>query len=213
LILNSDIFINCPFTKDYSPFYDAAIFAIIYCSCVPRCSREFPENSSYRLENICALIGQSRLAIHDISYTKLDKHRDTGEELPRFNMPLELGLFIGATKFGDQSLPAKKCLIFDRDEHRFRAFISDLNGYDISPHEDVPSKMVATIASWLRDELRNDNIPGGTYIMEKFAEFQADLPTILELMRLQRSELSFQSYRNTAQQWIAKKEASLATTA
>jgi len=32
---------------------------------------------------------------HDISRTELNEH-----SLPRFNMPLELGLFLGASRFG-----------------------------------------------------------------------------------------------------------------
>jgi hypothetical protein len=62
--------------------------------------------------------------VHDISMTELD--RLTG--LPRFNMPLELGLFLGAHRFGSKDQRRKVALILDRERYRCQAFISDIAG-------------------------------------------------------------------------------------
>ena len=50
------------------------------------------------------MIADCRYGIHDISRTELD--RDSG--LPRFNMPLELGIFLGAKRFGAEEQKRKK---------------------------------------------------------------------------------------------------------
>ena len=45
---------------------------------------------------IYGLIEECRYGIHDLSRTKLDEIN----ALPRFNMPIELGLFLGAMRYG-----------------------------------------------------------------------------------------------------------------
>jgi hypothetical protein len=58
---------------------------------------------------------RSQFGIHDVSRVELDE----SNKLPRFNMPLELGLFLGAKSFSDEARQKKKrCLILDSDPHR-----------------------------------------------------------------------------------------------
>ena len=60
--------------------------------------------------------------IHDISRTDLDSiHR-----LPRFNMPLELGIFLGARHYGKVEQRQKKVLIFDIEPFRFQKFMPSI---------------------------------------------------------------------------------------
>jgi hypothetical protein len=47
-------------------------------------------------------------------------------------MPFELGLFLGAKKFGCKIQVVKKTLIFDREAHRYQSFISDAGPSDWS---------------------------------------------------------------------------------
>jgi hypothetical protein len=153
----------------------------------PRCALETDDASANRFEKICAIIRQSRFGIHDISRTDLDE----GTRLPRFNMPLELGLFLGATRFGSRSQTAKCCLILDRDRYRFRQFMSDLSGQDIHSHEgDVPT-LIREVASWLRDQRRDPKVPGGRKIAAEFATFEAALPAICAKRDLGPDELTF----------------------
>jgi len=58
---------------------------------MPRCALEVQDSSENRLKKILRIIGECQFAIHDISRTDLDKKH----QLPRFNMPFELGLFMG----------------------------------------------------------------------------------------------------------------------
>jgi len=46
----------------------------------------------------------------------------------RFNMPLELGLFLGCRRFGHPNQSKKRTLILDTDRYRYRNFISDIGG-------------------------------------------------------------------------------------
>jgi hypothetical protein len=66
-----------------------------------------------------AKLDQCHHSIHDISRTEV---RDQPYQLPRFNMPLELGIFLGAKRFRRHS-SRKRCLILDREPYRYKRFI------------------------------------------------------------------------------------------
>jgi hypothetical protein len=85
----NSVFLNVPFDKTYKPLFDAAVFAIYDCGFVARCAREDEDSSRIRVEKIYDLIAESKYGIHDISRVTLDSKYG----LPRFNMPLELGMF------------------------------------------------------------------------------------------------------------------------
>jgi hypothetical protein len=124
------VFINCPFDSQYQSLFEAIVFAVSICGFNPRCALEIDDGSQARIEKIFAIIGDCRFGIHDISKTDLDG----ATHLPRFNMPLELGIFLGAKKFGQGRQREKVCLIFDREKYRYQKFISDLSAYDIRAH-------------------------------------------------------------------------------
>src|SRR5208283_2479856 len=117
-----DVFINCPFSADYQEFFEAMAFAVVRSGFTPRCARENDDGGEVRIDKIYRIIAESRYGIHDISKTE----PDPGSGLPRFNMSLELGLFLGARKFGSKKHAQKKGLILDRDLRRYQNFISDI---------------------------------------------------------------------------------------
>jgi len=166
------VFINCPFTDDYLPSFRAIVFTIIRCGFVPRCALETDDGSENRFDKICKIIGECRYGIHDISKTEPDPQSG----LPRFNMPLELGLFLAAKQFGHAGQKQKRCLILDRTAYRYRQFISDLAGQDIHSHDDDPKKLIGKIASWLRDQRRDPRVPGGAAIAGEFGLFTSLIP-------------------------------------
>jgi hypothetical protein len=92
---DDSVFVNCPFDSEYEPIFHAIVFSIHDCGYVARCALEADDSGDVRIEKILAIIDQCKLGIHDISRTELNEH-----SLPRFNMPLELGLFLGASRFG-----------------------------------------------------------------------------------------------------------------
>jgi hypothetical protein len=102
-----DVFINCPFTDDYRAHFEAIVFTVVRSGFTPRCARESDDGGEVRFDKICRIIRECQYSVHDISKTELDA--DLG--LPRFNMPFELGLFLGAKRFGGRSHNRKKTLI------------------------------------------------------------------------------------------------------
>ncbi len=79
-----NVFLNCPFDEQYSPFFQAAVFAITDCGFIARCALEASDASQVRIHKIYDLIAECKFGIHDLSRTQLDIH----SQLPRFNMPL-----------------------------------------------------------------------------------------------------------------------------
>jgi hypothetical protein len=106
-----NVFINCPFDSEYTPLFEAIVFAVNDAGFRPTCARERLDSSQVRLQKIFELISSSRYSIHDLSRTGLDET----SSLPRFNMPLELGIDLGCKAFsGDCS--DKSLLIFDSEQ-------------------------------------------------------------------------------------------------
>jgi hypothetical protein len=124
------VFINCPFDDAYLGLRNAMVFAIADCGFLPRCSLEDDNAASVRFDKIARLMEQSDFGIHDISRIELDFSCG----LPRFNMPLELGMFIGAARFGGAAHKRKNILILDREQFRYQVFMSDIAGHDIRAH-------------------------------------------------------------------------------
>jgi hypothetical protein len=94
---SASVFISCPFDREYQPLFDAIVFCVVACGFEPRCTLELTDAGEVRIENIYRLIDQRHHGIHDISRTEV---RDQPYQLPRFNMPLELGIFLGAKRGG-----------------------------------------------------------------------------------------------------------------
>ena len=170
---NRDVFINCPFDSAYKQFFYAIVFTVIRSGFVARCALEADDAGENRFSKICSIIKQCRYGIHDISRTEAD-----GEPpLPRFNMPLELGLFLGS-KLYSRSPKYKRCIIFDREHFRFQRFISDISGQDIHSHENKEQVLIERLAAWLRTQSRDPAVPGGRMIAREFATLMTELPLI-----------------------------------
>ncbi len=108
------VFINCPFDAAYQRLFRAIVFTVHDCGYIARSALELTDASQVRVHKILQIISECRVGIHDISRTELDRR----SKLPRFNMPLELGMFLGAKRYGDQRQRRKICLVLDRTSHR-----------------------------------------------------------------------------------------------
>src|SRR6266403_3735989 len=100
--------------------FDAIVFAVHDCGFVARCALEASDSEEARIGKILAIIAKCKFGIHDISRTELSKNT----KLPRFNMPLELGLFLGDKTFGRRGPRAKVFLILDRQKYRYQKYCS-----------------------------------------------------------------------------------------
>lgn len=196
------VFINCPFDSEYAPLFDAMVFAVYKCNFLPRCAKEVDDSSENRLDKIVRIIDESRLGIHDISRTELDEK--TG--LPRFNMPFELGLFLGARKLGGRKHRLKTGLVLDREPYRYQSFISDLAGQDIKAHQNNPRTLIIAVRDWL-NAVRSD-IPSGSLIWDEYEEFQSTLPELCQELNLVEGELTFVDYTRLIYGWLERHEES-----
>jgi hypothetical protein len=196
---NRDVFVNCPFDNGYEPLFNATVFTIIRSGFAPRCALETDNAADNRFDKICQIIRECRYGVHDISRTEVD-----GEPpLLRFNMPLELGVFLGAKKYGGVKHRLKSCIIFDRERYRFQRYISDIAGQDIHTHGGRVGDLVTELATWLRAHSRDANIPGGVAIAEEFETFTTALPKICHARRLDPREVTFGDYSAIVTQYLA----------
>lgn len=196
-----DVFINCPFDSGYRAIFDALVFTVIRAGFRARSSLEGDDAAENRLAKIQRIIAECRYGIHDISRTESD-----GEPpLPRFNMPFELGLFLGAKRYGNDSSRRKQCLIFDRAPHRYQRFISDIAGQDIHSHEGEPAIAVRELSGWLRRHSNAATVPGGQVVFRDYQRFRADLPEICRGLSITEQELTFSDFTNIVASYVAER--------
>ena len=201
-VYNDNVFINCSFDDDYKALRDAMVFTIYDCGFIVRCALEAADTSEVRIEKIYTLIAESKYGIHDISQTQLDNVFS----LPRFNMPLELGIFLGAKKFGEETHNKKQCLALDSEPHRYDKFISDISGQDIEAHNNNPNQLILVVRDWLRNASERKGIPDGGIILERYQNFKQDLPKMASLYSLNANNLIFNDYTWMIVEWLRTKE-------
>jgi hypothetical protein len=195
---NRDVFVNCPFDPAYRSFFHAIIFAVLRSGFRPRCTLEMDDASENRFETICRIIAECRYGIHDICRTELDDRYG----LPRFNMPLELGLFLGSKRFGSGTDKSKRCIVLDRQRYRYQKFISDISGQDIHSHHGRVRTLIEEVASWLRAQSRQANVPGGRIIADEFDSFRRKVPGICTDRGLHPDELTFGDYADMVVEYV-----------
>lgn len=203
---DQSVFINCPFDEPYLPLFRAVIFAVFECGLVPRCAQEVYDAGEVRIDKIARIVRACRWGIHDISRTDLNTNN-----LPRFNMPLELGLFLGACRFGDRVQRRKSCLVLDTERYRYQEFISDIAGQDISSHSNRPDHAIRAVRDWLAvSKAGVRHPPGGQVIAGRYSRFATELPKICAEAELVPDELTFVEFADIASTWLHKE---LGTTA
>lgn len=193
----SSVFVNCPFDDQYRTLFRALVFAIHDCGFVARSALEISDATRNRFLKIVDLIAECRYGIHDISRTEPGRHG-----LPRFNMPLELGVFLGCKAFGGGEHRAKACLILDRTPYRYQRFISDISGQDVVSHGGTVSGIIRQTRNWLTTQSRRSGIPGGATIAKRYATFKRRLPRLLRRVKLRDDEMTFFDYTNIVVQWL-----------
>jgi hypothetical protein len=195
----TDVFINCPFDGPYQPIFDALIFTIFACGFRPRSARELDDGGQTRIDKIYGIMGECRYGIHDISRTELDDKYG----LPRFNMPLELGIYLGAKHYGNESQKQKQLLIFDSQKYRYQKFISDIAGIDIHSHGGRPAGAIAQTRDWLANVSRR-HIPSSDRVIGPYRQFRRKLPAIADALQLDADNLPYVDYERIVVSWLVK---------
>ena len=194
------VFVNVPFDKKYLRLFDAIIFAVHDSGFIARSALEVDDSGQARVDKILDIVEQSQFGIHDISRAGVD--RQTG--LARFNMPLELGFFLGAKRYGSPNDRQKRCLVLDRDRYRYRSFCSDIAGQDIRAHADQPREAIRAVRDWLSTHRPTVQMPGGKAIFERYQRFRAQLEIQADDVHLDYRELTFGDYTKLVAGFLTK---------
>jgi hypothetical protein len=193
------VFINCPFDEDYAPTFHALVFGILACRFRPRSARELDDGGQTRIDKIYGLIGECRYGIHDLSRTELD----AASALPRFNMPLELGLFLGAKRFGDKAQKAKRVLVLDVEQYRYQRFISDLAGIDIHGHGGDPLRALRVTRDWLANVSRRE-LPSAARVQRVYEAFAGQLRDIAAQLEFEPNRIPYVDYERIVARWLVE---------
>lgn len=186
-----NVFVNVPFDDDYAPLFDALIFTITACGYRVRCALEETDSGDIRLDKLVRMIAASPRSIHDLSRTELGEN-----ELPRFNMPFELGMSLGAKRFGGRSHRADKIKIMVAEPYKLPAYVSDLGGSDPDAHHADPLKLVRLVRNFLEVSPTGAPLAGPAKLIDTFALFIAELPALAKEIEHRPQEIGgFKSYR------------------
>ncbi len=194
---NLSVFINYPFGKNYQHIFRAIVFAVIDCGYRAICAEEIINAGVDRLQKISDLILSCRFGIHDISMVALDKIT----KLPRFNMPFELGFFLGAAAAARAEEDKKFCLIFAHHAYDYRKCLSDISGHDIYVHDSNARKAIELVRDFLLPH-NKDIVPGTMTILEHYQKFQKQFPVLCRDLGLNPENLIFNDYANLVSRWL-----------
>ena len=201
MAFEQNVFINCPFDNDFKPLLKALVFELIYLGFSPKLSQTL-SSSAIRINQIKSLIKTCKFGIHDLSRSKAM----VAGELPRFNMPYELGLDIGALEYGNRKLKTKRILILETERFHYQKVISDIAGQDIENHNDDPKTLITKVRNWFSVNFPEETIVGQSVIWIAYNQFIDDLNTNLSASYTddEIEEMPIGDFIKFANDWISE---------
>lgn len=126
-------------------------------------------------------------------------------EVPRFNMPMELGLHLGARLFGEPRQRRKRALILDGERHRYDRVLSDISGQDIESHGNDPARAIRCVRDWLSDRRPHNAapLPGARAMQDDYRLFRSEIGALLAAHRLDPGEMTHSDYLFVVRDWLA----------
>jgi hypothetical protein len=161
------------------------------------------DGAEVRLGKIAAMIGGCDWGIHDLSRVEVEQGGT-----PRFNMPMELGIHLGARLFGERRHRRKRALILDSKPHRYDAALSDISGQDIEVHANDPEQVIRCVRNWLSEHrpARAVPLPGVTAMQSDYRLFRTEVAAVLKVHRLDPlEELSHSDFMFAVRDWFASR--------
>lgn len=185
------VFVNCPFDEDYRPSFEVMVFVIAASGYRVSCSLEENDFGDIRFDKLCRLIAESDRSVHDLSRTEIGP-----SGLPRFNMPFELGLVMGAKRFGGQRHKGKTALIMVKEPYRLPGYLSDLAGNDPEAHHGRLEEIVRVIRRYLHQRPDGSTLPGPERLLAEFGSFGVWLNERAKRLHLKSDDIHpFKEYR------------------
>ncbi len=150
------VFLNIPYDAAFEDLYLAYIVGLSQLGLRINVTLAIPNQG--RLDTIMNLIESSDFSIHDLSRVELS------HGIPRFNMPLELGLALYHSKRGKRQ---HRVHIFDAKPYQAQRSTSDVNGIDPQIHNGRPKDLMIGLRNIFRQ-------PGDvTTVPEMLASYRA----------------------------------------
>ena len=170
----TNVFINCPFDEEFKTLLRPMLFSLIYFQLEPKISQT-ESSANVRVNQIKQHIRNSKYSIHDLSRSKPMKKN----ELPRFNMPYELGLDIGCATFGSKNYASKKILILETERYYYQKIISDIAGQDIENHNDDTATLIRKMRNWFSTVDSSNSYPSANKVWIAYNQFYEDITKTL----------------------------------
>lgn len=180
-----NVFLNIPFDKEYEPLFEALVFTITACGYKVRCALEEDDSGNIRLDKLENLIRISPNSIHDLSRIELSTNG-----YPRFNMPFELGIAVGAKRFGASAHKKNKIKVIIAEQYKLPVYLSDLGGNDPATHHNNSEHIIKIIRNFLHTTPEGAVLPGARALNNKFLKFKEQLPALAKNLEHEISEVN-----------------------
>jgi hypothetical protein len=177
------------------------VFTIISSGFVPLCALDSTDGAEIRVSKIAQMLGECDWGIHDLSRVEV-----AVGEMPRFNMPMELGIHLGARLLGENKHRRKRALILEAEAHRYDRALSDISGQDIETHRGDPNEAIRCVRNWLSEHRPRSAppLPGAAAMQADYALFQSEVGDLLRARRLDDLDnLTHSDFLFAVRDWIS----------
>jgi len=162
------VFLNIPYDEEFSSLYVAYIVGLYQLNLVPHLSSEIP-GGDRRLNRIFKLIQSCCYSIHDLSRVEVSV---AATAVPRFNMPLELGMTI---TWANLHPNRHTWFVWESEPYRLQKSASDLNGTDSYVHNGTAEGVLRELSN----AFRRDRTPSVPKMLEDYRFVDSNLNAIL----------------------------------
>jgi hypothetical protein len=159
------VFLNIPYDNQFEELYLAYIVGLTQLGLKINATLALPNQD--RLKRIVGLIERSDVSIHDLSRI------ESSSGIPRFNMPLELGLALYRSHI---TRGRHRVFVFEKKAYRVQRSTSDVNGIDPQIHKGRPKGVMAGLRNIFYQ-------PDGTTVPEMLSSYRAVKRKLPELRR------------------------------
>ena len=156
-------FLNVPYDIEFEDLYLAYVVGLTQLGFDVQAALGVPNQN--RLETIIKLIEKCEVSIHDLSRIELSK------KVPRFNMPLELGLALYRSHIDRK---AHRVFVFEKTTYRAQKSTSDINGLDPKIHRNT----VKGVMEGLRNCFQPKNATTVPEMLSSYRAVKAKVPIL-----------------------------------
>jgi hypothetical protein len=169
------VFLNIPYDSQFEELYLAYIVGLTQLGLKINATLAVPNQD--RLKRIVGLIEKSEVSIHDLSRI------ESSSGVPRFNMPLELGLALFRSHV---TRGRHRVFVFEKKAYRVQRSTSDVNGIDPQIHKGRPKGVMAGLRNIFYQS-------DGTTVPEMLSSYRAVKRKLPELRRNAGSRSLFEA--------------------